>query len=202
MSAADDLRWFMSHQDDVPGRIHVRGLWRVPPDEQDAGKGSRIGSPAIAQEFARWMEWSPRATIIQEVEEPCLHPGRAIGARCGTCAIRDEGGRIIAETGVRKTTREFYRWPMRAALASIHGAPIAAGMPRLDVTLRAIARQGGDVRRAIAMLAYPCPPMGDPDRALAHVRRALGRVREVYVLEPLHLPLRRKSDAQLDAEAA
>jgi hypothetical protein len=199
MSAADDLRWFLDHQDSPPSRIHDRGVWRVPaPDGldpqagADAGKGSLIGSPAIAHSFARWIERTPNLTRVERVEEPCYHAGRPEGQLCTVCGVRDhETGAILYESGVRVASREYYCWPMRLALSRLAHARIPRGYPNYTDTLRAIAAHGGDVDRAIEVLSRQYLRLADPSLAALHVRRALQLVRFRYATEKPYYPARR-----------
>jgi hypothetical protein len=78
-----------------------------------------------------------------------------------------------------------YRWPARAAIAKLAHEPVRAGFPDRSLTLRAIARCGGDLSAAADLLAGKWPAMGDPESARAHCAKALHRFRAIYRPERL-----------------
>ena len=205
--SAERLRWFLSVLETPPARIHVRGVW----SDRETGLGSKLGSPALHRGFSDLIELPAHAGRTESFERPCFHPlvteaDRAAGALCPDCGVRDEAGRIITETGTVKGERTLYRWPVRAAIAKVARIPVPVGRPPLDVTLRSIARAGGDLDAAAEALLVRWPAMGDPRTARAHFDTALIRVRRVFRDDPparlLPRTVGEKSDAQLNAEAS
>lgn len=202
MTLAALLRWFLEHQDPLPERLHVRGVWADPAD----GAGSALGAPAFSRAFRDYLERGGRAVRHERVEGPCSHPLRRPGELCPSCAIRDAAGRPMAESGRATGERVTYRWPMAAAIGRCAGAPVRAGYPRFDVVLRALAASGGDVSTATAALAGRYPPMGDPGTAVPHIHLALAACRARYRRDapgrPLSGPGLGASEAPRDGEAA
>lgn len=201
MTLAALLRWFAEHQDQVPVRIHARGVWSDPAD----GVGSALGAPALHREFRDYTERSGWAVRREMTEGPCSHPLRRPGLPCPSCSVVGADGRVIAESGRARGERLRYRWPMRAAIARCAGAPVPAGHPRLDVVLDALAAARGEASLAASTLARAYPIMGDRAAAVRHVTVALAACRSRYRDEPPGRPVPatvgRASEAQLDAEA-
>jgi hypothetical protein len=107
---------------------------------------------------------------MEPVEVQCFHVGRPAGQLCEVCH----------DTGVRRSARESYLWPMRAAIAGFGGAAGRPGRPGLTITLTTLARARGDIAEAAGVLARRWPAMGDPETARAHVAFALHRLRTVW----------------------
>lgn len=203
---AADARWFLDHLyegESVPVRIHVRGVW----SDRD-GMGSILGSPALHRGFADFIELPPTMERTVTEERACFHPQvtddqRTAGVICPDCAIRNEEGKPIAESGIVKAPRSSYRWPMRAAMDKVGRIPVRAGRPPFDVTLRAFARAEGSIDGMASALCGRWPAMAHPGTARSHLAAALVRARRVYtdVAPARYVRDRRASDAQLDAEA-
>jgi hypothetical protein len=79
--------------------------------------------------------------------------------------------------------RSRQHWPLRSAIARLHGEPVRQGLPRVDATLAMIAATGGNLERAADVLARRHPLMGDPPTALGHFADVLGRVRVAWTKE-------------------
>lgn len=203
-----DIRWFIENLDEVPGRLHRRGVWADP----DTGLGSVIGSPDLHPTFARWLEAAESAKRTERQEVPCPHPGmtesdRAAGRLCMACASFDANGRPMTESGRIIRTRTIYRWPMRAAMARVRRIPVRSGRPDFALTLLTYARARANAADAASLLASRFPAMGDEAVFMAHLADALRRVRHLYRLDPPNrllprTPVDDKSDAQANAEAA
>lgn len=170
----EKLRWFTSRLDDPPMQLHLREVWV----DRDDGVGSVLGSPALSQNWRRWLEAASGTVTVQEMA-PCFHVGRPEGEICRVCAIRDVDGKPIAESGLRNYEREVYRWPMRAAMARLSGAVPLPDRPGLTLTLVTLAR-AGSAESAAEVLARRWPKMGDPRTARGHFLFALDRVREIW----------------------
>ena len=114
--------------------------------------GARNSIWAFSRTFESLLESAPSRVTLTETR--CWHVGRAKGALCQICAIRDAEGRPIAESGLRRCEREVYRWPMRACLVRLNSNRhhVPPGYPRLGMTLEAIAAAGGDLRSAARFL--------------------------------------------------
>jgi hypothetical protein len=181
-SLTADLDWFLDHADgNVPERIHSRGVWSDAGD----GLGSKLGTPKHYPAFEAWLLNGERATSRVEDTVLCSHPfmgpvERAAGQMCTACGVRDEAGAIVSESGVYTTTRDAYRWPMRATLARLRHATVKRDRPNLASTLFQIGVAGGDLARAAETLAHAFPVMGDPATARAHFAFALHRARVLY----------------------
>lgn len=191
-----NLLWFLSHLDEPPTRIHVRGIWH---DETGA---SAFGAPAMSRDFERWLEAGERVTRTEWVDVPCAHLGRPEGGICPSCVIYD-GEEIVGERGTVRRAVEFFRWPMRATLAKMRRIPVRPGRPDFAVTLMTVARADGDVYGAIEALARRYPVMGDEETALAHIATALNKVQRLFAVQPpveVSRPIEGKSEAQLTAE--
>ena len=170
---ARSLAWFAAHLDDVPLRLHRHGVWTDPDD----GAGSALGSPALDRRWEHWLEAaSGTVTVIETIL--CYHVGRPKGTICEVCALRDAEGQPIAESGLRHSEREVYRYPMHAAIASFGQAGFQSDRPGLALTLTTLARAGGDAVSAAETLARRWPKMGDPQTARGHFRFALERLRK------------------------
>lgn len=192
-----NLVWFMAHLDAPPTRIHVRGVWH------DETGGSAIGAPMLSSDFSRWLMAGERMTKVEWEDVPCAHIGRENDNLCPSCVIFDGEGTPIGERGTVRRAVEFYRWPMRAAMAKLRRIPVRRGRPDLATTLMSIARADGDVFGAIEVLTRGYPAMGDTKTAVAHIAYALNRVQRLYSVQPPVevAPRRDVSEAQLDAEA-
>lgn len=182
--------WYLSRQDVPPVRLVMRTL-------------SEDGTNEWTSEFRRWLT-NERATRDEVMEEPCDHPSRAHSTVCHWCAVFDEAGNALVETGKRTYTRRLYVYPMRAAVARINRARVPDGFPSLGVTLMALAGSGS-LARALVVLQADYPAL-EGELAFRHLRLALERVHAAYAPGPFPRTSRAsrtgKSDSQADAEAA
>lgn len=200
------VAWFLDRLDAPPTRIHTRAVWA---DEEG---GSVLGSHAHTRAFQLWLEAGESSVVREEWEEACPHPlltsaDRQAGRLCETCGVRNEEGRVVAESGKRPRVRLRYRWPMRAALARLARVPARPGLPGLHTVLWQLAVAEGDVARVADLLASSHPLMGDLGAAVRHVSLALSRLRSAYREEapPRHVAGERstieRSESQAIAEA-
>jgi hypothetical protein len=119
--------------------------------DRDDGIGSALGSPAFTRKFECWIE--------------------------------DPFGKVtVTETNLSggQFKREIYRFPMRAALARLDHSALRPNLPRLGVTLRAVAMARGDLVAAGDFLARTCSLMGNPQIACSHFDRALHLLRRAW----------------------
>jgi hypothetical protein len=165
---AAKLRWFVENLDPPPVQLHLHDVWH----DHDDGAGSALGSPADSPGWRQWMI-------------PCVHVGRSRATICPACGIQDSEGHLIAESGLRRSERDVYRFPMRALMASLARAVPLPGRPGLAVTLVTLARSGGDAASAADILARAYPKMGDPRTARGHFLFALERA---YAMWPEYQP--------------
>jgi hypothetical protein len=160
------------------------------------------GTHEWTSEFRRWLT-NERATRDEVIEEPCEHLTRAQGTVCHWCAVFDEAGNALVETGKRTYTRRLYVYPMRAAVARMARAHVPAGFPNLGVTLMVLAGSGS-VARAVKVLQVDYPAL-EGELAFRHLRLALERAHAAYALGPFPRASRAsragKSDSQANAEA-
>lgn len=185
------LAWYLTNLDPPPDRMHAGPrVWQATgqPDDPELGLGSRLGSPALCAEAARWLEASPTSIVTEPLIVECQHVGRLDGTICEACAVRDETGRPVAESGYRQAHTQRYRWPMRAAVDRVGHRPVRPGYPPLDVVLRAVAMAGDDLDGVISALARRYPVMGDRVIFLGHLASALSRVRRAYRVAPACRP--------------
>lgn len=181
--------WYLSRQDVAPIRLVMRNL-------------SEDGTNEWTSEFRRWLT-NERATRDEVMEEPCDHLSRSEGTLCHWCAVFDEAGNALVETGKRTYTRRLYVYPMRAAVARINRAHVPEGFPSLGVTLMALAGSGS-LARALVVLQADYPALKG-ELAFRHLRLALERVHAAYEPGPFPRGSRAsragKSASQADAEA-
>lgn len=181
------LRWFFSNQDSLPIRLVLRDeLAADGTNEWTKGFKAYVFSESFARR--------------EVLEGRCEHPGKAEGSLCHRCSVYDEAGNAIAETGRYRREAKTYAYPMRAAISRLKRSSVPDGMPRLSSVLLTLAMARGIDRTIQAFHAFP--GMLEDQAAIDHVALALRRCRTVYALEPFpSMPKRRKSEAQLDAEA-
>lgn len=181
------LRWFFSSQDSLPLRLVLR-------DELASD-----GTNEWTKGFKSYL-FSDNFSRREVIEGRCDHPGKISGALCSRCCVYGEDGQPIAETGRYRREARTYVYPMRAAIARLHRSSVPEGMPRLSSVLITLA-MARSIDRTIQAF-YSFPGMLDDRAALNHLTLALRRCRTVYALEPFpSMGKRRKSEAQIDAEA-
>jgi hypothetical protein len=189
MTLMADLRWFLGHLDaNTPTRMHRFGVWDdderyAPPSRRPCHDG--LGSPASDLMFVQWLDSGLRTRIAVADDVPCFHIGRSEGTLCEVCAVYNEEGEAIVETGTRRSVRQVYRWPMRAAMSRLDRAVVPPGRPSLSVTLFALSRASdspliGYLSGVQSALVWRYPVMGDDKVAIAHFSVALRRVRRVW----------------------
>jgi hypothetical protein len=202
MTVDELTEWFLDRVDSPPLHLHVRGVWA---DEEG---GSHLGTPAWNAAFSRWIYGTPSATTVVETEVPCFH---LEGRPCRSCAVMQSDGSLW-ETGVIRKGELRYRWPMRLTLHRLSRFPVRPGRPPLHTTLLTVQLMDGDLGRSASALSLYWPLMANPTFAVGFLHYALRRAYRIYDEHPDPLARRpwglpsmqraRKSDAQLDAEAA
>lgn len=194
MTPLDELlAWAADRWETPPLKIHRSGVW------SDVEGGSALGSPAWTADYRRWIEESPFATVHEsQVGVNCVHPqqspkDRKHGLPCPDCQ----------ETGIRDVHRLRYRWPMRAALATIAKRDVPAGRPRLDSVTWQLAMNDWSVSAMAAVLALDFPALADPGVAGASAHTALRQLRWAYREDAEGRSVRwtDKSDSQRAAES-
>lgn len=158
---ADALRWIEDHwdyQQPVPVRIHThaetpagrtsdrKGCECLSCSTDGRGYPASLGSPDFTSSFIALLDRGASGTERVTVRSTCEHPNRSTGL-CSMCAIYDESGRAIAESGVYERTEERFRYPMSRALARLRSARADPGSPHPLLVVRALASVYWDRRR-------------------------------------------------------
>lgn len=190
---ANLIAWAREHWDEPPVRMHSGG---VEPD-------SEFGAPRWDERWRRWMEgigkygaaYSTNGT--EEASVRCDHPSVQNDSDADQCPDCGGVGRVLVKRGI-------YRWPMRAALASISNRDVPTGWPRLDSVVWALASSGWSIEALMVVLAPKHPRMGDVTFAVGVVTRALTNCRNAYhqTTKWKRVPESQKSESQRSAEAA
>jgi hypothetical protein len=108
-----------------------------------------------APAFAAAMDGSPYAKTEIETSESCGHWRRVGSALCLDCAIFDETGKPIAETGVYKKRSVRFVYPMSAALTTVRNSLRPARQPHPYRLIVEIASHDWDWRAAARANARP-----------------------------------------------
>jgi hypothetical protein len=153
-----------------------------------------LGGPRFTHAFAATLDGSDDATETAKHSVSCSHPGKT-GALCLMCAIYDEQGQPIVESGVYNKTVVRFRFPMTRALSQLSGCLHPPGTPHPYRTILMLANYGWDARAAADRLDLAWAD------AEAHFLRSLRQLHKQYQEAPMpSVSWVDKSDAQRNAE--
>lgn len=160
-TVTEGLRWIQERwdrQQPVPLRIHT--LEETPasrttdrPGCECLGCGSdgrafpaALGSPDFTHSFTAVLDAAGGKERVT-VRSACTHPNKLPGTLCVMCAIYDENGNAIAESGVYERTEERFRYPMTRALRKLRSARSHPGEPHPLLVIRSLAAAGWERAR-------------------------------------------------------
>lgn len=153
-----------------------------------------LGGPRFTHSFLATLDNGDGAVETTKQSVSCGHPGKTTSL-CRMCAIYDEQGKPIVESGVYTKQVTRYRFPMTLALSRLAGALHPPGTPSPFRTIVILASHGWDVRRAAGFL-----DMAWVD-AEPHMLRCLRQLHAWYQETPVpSVSWVDKSDAQRAAE--
>jgi hypothetical protein len=141
------------------------------------------GNPAWTTEFSGFIDHAAFTTVAERDESYVA-----------------EGTQAEQATKVTTITQR-YRYPMRAAIQRLQRCRARAGDPRPIEVARALLAANGNLCLAQSAIAERYPLMSHRDSWLQTLDRTITLLMDRYQEAPTAM-MRRKSDAQLDAESA
>jgi hypothetical protein len=142
---SDALDWVEAHWDD---RSPPAVLHRSETDGE-------LGGLAFTPDFARHLDALPSHTVEETRSTACLHWGRQLGRICRVCAVFDDKGEPIAESGVYQKRVLRYRWPMWRAVTKLQNALAPRRQPHPYALVLSLAAYGWDARQAARATGLP-----------------------------------------------
>jgi hypothetical protein len=188
----DLIAWARGHWDEPPTRMHSAG---VEPE-------SELGAPRWDERFRRWMigvgkDGGPFAkSNFEESIRRCSNHQRDEGdEERASCSICQGTMRVTLSRGI-------YRWPMRAALAELGLVVVPKVIPTYDRVVWLLANNRWSLDALSSVTASRYPVMGEPVFASHIALLALRQCKRKYREAGRWKPVRDKSQAQINAEAA